>query len=365
MILIRISDNRLFIISDLWVIIPIILTIDLILIKIILKIAKAQSNQKLTKEEISKLKIFSLATNNIPNLIALIILRGGEKNERILTKIIDEQIEIHVSNCLVKKGLRYLNNSQLRNYIIRKFRHKAKRGIIYITKSALCYLVTTRNTEITNSFIYDLARFSLQLEVPDTRLFLKKTISLILLFGIPVPGAFITLVFKNSIVYISGFLSFVSFILGTLSCRSLYEESFLLLDSELITSSLKSIKPREENKIDIVSVDLVPSVPDRIDKIKMSSNVYDFDLKYEDTVNLKDVTCLDAKFSDQLEIIPPLKSEFEESSTPLKRNYLRRRAKMVNFLDKFKDPEEVPESEKWESRSKKFQEAVRIILDEL
>jgi len=68
------------------------------------------------------------------------------------------------------------------------------------------------------------------------------------------------------------------------------------------------------------------------------------DLRYEDTVNMQDVTGLDRQeFTDKLDL-----GQTEPSICK------PRQGKEVNFLDKFGDSGQIIESEKWETCDEEF-----------
>jgi hypothetical protein len=377
MLFFKVSENRIFMVSEYWIIIPVVLTIDFIILKKI----KKRYDRKVELDKLKKLKIFHLAAGDIPNLIALSYIRGGQ----ICTELINQEIEVRVSNCLVRKGLQYLNNSKLRDYIIRHFKKKAKNGIIFITKSALCYLIQTERTAITSSIIFQLANVSIG--VSDTRVLLLKIISAVVGVGIPLPMGIVACLYAGPTRFVTGMITIVSLMIGAVVHSYIDED---LLDGELITSSFKLIKPREPNQIEVVSVNLVPeridkvkfpsecSLPEQLvlnpkcakDMVRMPDNVHDVVLNYKDVVNLQDVTNLDAKFTDQQEIIAPFKADVEEfllEPRPVEKIPPRKRGKMVNFLDKFKDPQDIPTSEQWDSgvnNFKTFKENIQLLIDD-
>ena len=124
MLIIVISENRTWFINEYWIIIPVVAGVQYYLYR-----RKRKKQQKEQQLQLANAKIFHLAMDN---LHALAQLRGGE--------LIEQQI------CEVGKGVRFVNSDRIRIYIggvLNGIKGVVKRkGIIYITESAFCALVS-------------------------------------------------------------------------------------------------------------------------------------------------------------------------------------------------------------------------------
>jgi hypothetical protein len=154
MLYIKVSANRVFFVNEYWILIPLIIAIDIaIIVKV--KVKKNRAKKKLELEQFKRKcnqwKIFHTATGN---RIAALQVRVGKN---VLIDLVEDYIEVVHPNCLVGKGLRYVNNERLRKIANSLFRSKAKNGVIFITKTALCHLVE----------IYGLDLPALPIPVPD------------------------------------------------------------------------------------------------------------------------------------------------------------------------------------------------------
>jgi hypothetical protein len=74
-----------------------------------------------------------------------------------LVDLVEDYIEVVHPNCLLGKGIRYVNNERLCKIANSPFKSKAKDGVIFITKMALCHLVE----------IYGLHLPALPIPIPD------------------------------------------------------------------------------------------------------------------------------------------------------------------------------------------------------
>ena len=70
---INVSSNRLFIVDEYWILIPLMLYIDY---RIIIKINKARARKKEIENKYKELKIFAIATGSMMGVLAI---RGGEE----------------------------------------------------------------------------------------------------------------------------------------------------------------------------------------------------------------------------------------------------------------------------------------------
>jgi len=63
----------------------------------------------------------------------------------------------HFENCVIDKGLQYIENKALRQAVLNMFKnipnHNTKNNIIFITKSALCYLIRSKTLNMFDPII--------------------------------------------------------------------------------------------------------------------------------------------------------------------------------------------------------------------
>jgi hypothetical protein len=79
------------------------------------------------------------------NLLTVLKIRAGAD---ILSVIVNNYIEINYPNYVVGKGMRYINNDRLRQIVNSLFKAKAKNGVIFIRKTALCHLAQTYGLDL-------------------------------------------------------------------------------------------------------------------------------------------------------------------------------------------------------------------------
>lgn len=384
MLFIRVSPNRVFIFSEYWILVPLMLAIDIAIIvqvkKSRAKKANNENKKELYSQKCKQCKIFHLAMNN---LLAALEIRGGEDFVKVLGNTAENYIEVAYPNCIVGKGLRYVNNHRLRQLVYSLFKSKAKNGVIFITKTALCHLVE----------IYGLDLPALPIPVPDFigvsswYTFVRKAISIMVL-GIPLP---MILLAQGPVAIIS---SVIATTFGVVSVYYTKDSGFTFIPTDLISASVDSIRRRIPDLPDVVSVDvdLEPSsrskitmpvlakenspyeclLPDQMisnprctlrpTEVASVSSTASVAFEYDDVVNMKDVTKLSKlEFSDKYELFSGQKSEPKSRLRGMSR--LRKQGKTVNFLDKFGDPKFVPDAEKWDASIPK--DAPKIPTEEL
>jgi hypothetical protein len=141
------------------------------------------------------------------------------------------------------------------------------------------------------------------------------------------------------------------------------------------------IKPRIPDITDVVSVNLKPrdkvmeepKKPEcwladqvlanpncRIKPTQIPDAIIQSGLNYEDVVNMQDVTGLkDVKFSDVTEVGKKVASIPSPKPSP-------RPGKMVNFLDKFRDPSNIDESTSWDLDANNFEKkpVIDVIVED-
>lgn len=354
MIYIQISPKRLFIINEYWFLIPTMLVIDyLIIIKIkkyrdkkIIKTKKKYQNQS------KQLKIYHLAMNN---LVDVLRIRGGQ-----------QLIDVIYPDCQVGEGFRYINNERIRKLVYSLYKFKQRNGVIYITQTALYYLIK-RYGLMLPAFPIPIEDF---IGLTSGYQFIRKTVVTMLL-GTSVP---LVILAANAISLIPGLLIGIAGI-----SLSFYNRDFNLVSTSLIIGSFESIKQRIPDIPEVVSVNIAIK---STNKVAMSHNQYEcllpeqkfinpkcivttarigeisdnIKLNYDDVVNMQVVTGLDTiEFTDRYQV---------PSLTKTVQTKPRLRGTSVNFLDKFSDPQNLLESQTWEIDTNSFKEIGKKNPDE-
>ena len=353
MIIIKVSPNRIFIVSEYWILIPLILSIE---IAIVLKIRKNRAQQDLESEKLEKnfirWKIFNLALGNI-------FVRGGHEKVKIIA---DGFVEVPHENCLVPKGVQFLDNDWLRKLLLVNHSDKIRNGILYITRTALCQFASEVGLGILDNQVFKVSSW---LTVG------KKTFATILT-SLPIPLLGICGVTTIPVV-----LSIVTFLSGTSFMFFLRESGFLLIKTKAIAGPISHIAQRIQDRTDIVVIDLEPSndkitmkessvpyecsLPDQMlgnpkcvreteIGIKSGDVLVDIPIDYDEVVNMEDITGLsgEIKFADQFETVPiekpgPIKSQHTRS------NPSKSTKRIASLLEKFGDPEHIPDTETWDT----------------
>jgi hypothetical protein len=373
---IKVSPNRVFFLDEYWILIPLMLAID---IAIIVKVKKNRAKKKLKlkqlKEKCGILKIFHIATGNI---LAALQIRAGENG---FPDLVEGYIEILHPTCIVGKGVRFIDSERLRKIVHALHKSKAKNGVIFITKSALCYLVE----------MYGLNLPAFPVPIPDFIGFLgwyqlaRKIISVGCL-GIPLPMVILAQG-PTSIIW-----SLVAWGFGIVLAALIKDPGFVIVPTTLIYTSvtpIELIQRRIPDRPDLVSLDLEFVSPSKITMPEFSRKYEcllpeqkllnpgcslrpseisgiaenaDISVPYRDVVNLQDVTKMNyLEFSDQFEV-----STSRESTKPTTNFKLRgtkrfkEQSKTVNFLKKFGDPEFISDAEQWDITTSTPKDAIRI-----
>jgi len=350
--------------------IPLMIAID---ITIIVRVKKNRAKKKLKSEELKEKckqwKIFHVATGNLTSALQI---RAGEN---VLVNLAEDYLEVLHPNCQVGKGIRYVNSERLRKIAYSLFRKKAKNGVIYITKTALCHLVE----------IYGLDLPALPFPVPDfigvsSWYQLARKVLSVGCLGIPLP----MLILAQGTASIIISLAAGSF--GIVVMAFIKDPGFTVIPTSVIFTSVASIRRRIPDRTDLVSIDLEPlsrskitvpefpmgyecSLPDQmmfnpkctlrpieIGDIAADGDVY-LPFNYDEVVNMRDVTKLPtAKFSDKFDL--PTNSEptthFSLRGTKNSRNQTQ------NFLKKYGDPKFVSNEEQWDVTDSIIQDKIRI-----
>nr|YP_009029039.1 hypothetical protein [Cylindrotheca closterium]AGH28578.1 hypothetical protein [Cylindrotheca closterium] len=157
----------------------------------------------------------------------------------------------------------------------------------------------------------------------------------------------------------------------------LRESSFLLIKTQVIAGPISHIVQRIQDRKDVVVINLQPSndkvsmrkssvpyecsLPDqRIGNpicvreaeinIKSRDVVVDMLIDYDEVVNMEDVTGLsgEIKFSDQFETLT-IENPGPKNSQHSRINPNKSRKRITNLLEKFGDPDHIPDSETWDT----------------
>jgi len=343
------SSNRIFFLNEYWIFIPsAVLANYLIIRKIRLNRARMKELKRLIDQierEKKVRKILLLTIGLSVSGYTHLLTRGGSTD--FLNLIDTDYIK---STCNIEEGLRYLDDMRLRKIITDLYRHKGKGKIIYVTATALCHIANR----------YGQTFLALPFAVGDfgfTSLYqtLRKGFVTILLGSV-------------GPLYFNG--SPVSLIFALIFGGSGLRLAFTNLD--FIPTSPVDVTKRLERRIPALSEVVVVNNRDKIimrDSVKENhecwlpdqrllnpkcsvkpteiSDAIDSvlpDLRYEDTVNMQDVTGLDqVEFTDKFDL-----GQTEPSICK------PRQGKQVNFLDKFGDSGQISESEGWDTCDNEF-----------
>ncbi len=325
------SQNRTFFINEWWLLIPTTLLIDYVIIRKMrsrkrkieaLKKLKAQIEHE---KKLRRILFFSLGLTECTYFLP----RGGA-----------DFINTDYIECGIDLGLRYLDDDRLRKIIHDLYRHKRKGKMIYITATAVCHLVN-RYGRTFLALPFAVGDFGLTSLYQTSRKFLVC----FLLGWIPP-------------LWVAGRLSWAVILLSA-GVRLAYTDLDSIPTSPVyITGPV--VKPRMPGSADVVVVNnrdkviMSSPVPENKEcwlpdqtlfnsncKSTEISNAIDLvspNLKYNDVVNMQDVTGLDrVDFSDVLDL-----GQAEPSDSKLNRG------KEVNFLDKFGDSGPINEEDMWD-----------------
>ena len=357
MLLIRISSKRMFIVSEYWILIPLILSIE---IAIVVKIRKNRAQKHLESEKLKKdfrrWKIFNIALGNI---FSSIFVRGEHEEVKIIA---DGVVEVPHENCIVPKGVQFLDNEWLRNLLLVQHSDKIRNGILYITRTALCHFASEVGLGILDTQAFNVTSWLTSGK--------KAFATIIASLPIPLLGIW-------GVTTIPVVLSIGTFLSGISSMFFLRESGLLLIQTKAIAGPISHIAQRIQDRTDIVVIDLEPtndkiimkefsvpyecSLPDQIlgnptcahqTKIGIKSGdvIIDIPIDYDEIVNMEDITGLsgEIKFADQFETVPienpgPIKSQHTRS------NPRKSTKRTSSLLEKFGDPDYIPDSETWDT----------------
>ena len=340
MIIIRVSSNRILFVNNLWFAVPIVVLIDIILVILIrqhihkekMKIEREQLEIKHQKNlnNLKKKRIFRFA---VKHMLKMLILRGADGLVANIVRDVTDYVEVINDECELPEGINYIDDYRLRMIIkfFYKFKRREDNKIIFVTKSALCYLARQ----------YSLNLWFVVFPIPDIFrvtdwFFFGQTIALVAGIGLQIPvycilaaSPYFSPWFLYMVKFISGILLAVSGTTGYSMFSSRYHIKFKInstpIDSQIASSD---IRPRFPHS-DVVSLCIESSPNNKIrmksqfeqnsecslfhlgwNKQKCSLRVDDIPaitsspyVDYDDVVNLEDVTRLQLlPFNDQLEV---------------------------------------------------------------
>jgi len=353
MLLIRISSKRVWVISEYYILIPLMLAIEIAIAR---KLKKNWSQNNDKSKQFTKRKIFYFAIGR---------LRGGNEITQLLE---DYYLDVKHLDCILKPGIQYVNNARLRKIVNYLFHDKVKNGVIFITRTALCHIASEYG-------LYQLdwpIPIHSPVAVTSRILLLQKAI----VSGFIVSPAAITMLLGTTNVGL--ITSAISFLVGLTTLALTKDGGLAVIATQAYRGPISSLQPRINNQVEVVSIDVPPndytklapsyecSLPDQrignptcarhnliIDIVNNDGSVdviLDKIIDYDQVVNMEDVTGLhgDIKFADQFEMVPlekpgPIKSQ--HSRPNLRKNSKR----TANLLDKYGDLENVPDTQTWDT----------------
>ena len=130
-------------------------------------------------------------------------------------------MQVRHENCIVPKGIQFLDNECLRKLLLVHHSDKIKNGILYITRTALCYFASEVGLGILDTQVFKVS----------SRLTIEKKTFATILASLPIP-----LLGIWGITTIPVVLSIVTFLSGTNSIYFFYANlaSYLLRQKLLL-----------------------------------------------------------------------------------------------------------------------------------
>lgn len=296
------SENRIFFISEYWILVPTGILINYLALR------KFRSDRK-KRQELNKLKKTFEHKKKIRRILGLafdvngfsdILMRGGA-----------DFINVDYIDCGIEEGLRFLDSERLRKIIHNLYRQKQKGKIIYITATAVCHLANQYGQTFLD-LPFAIGDFGLTNVYQAAR----KTLVTILLGSV-----------GPLYVLGGGPLSYIfAAVLGMTGLRLAFTNVDLIATSPIFEmDSVKNLKPRMPEVPDVVVVNsrnkIIPInreqekiqcwLPDQAffnpdcqvkvkpTKLPQAIDLVAHDLNYNDVVNMRDVTGLtQVEFSD-------------------------------------------------------------------
>lgn len=292
------------------------------------------------EERIRRITLIGLGLSlGLNGYLPFLTSRGGALDFIDVNYILEE--------CNIEEGVRYLNHNRLRKIIHSLYRHKRKGKLIFLTATALCHLANE----------YGLTFFDLPFAIGDFGLTsvyqtFRKALASILVGAVPI------------LMYAGGPLAYtLAMILGASGLRLAFTNlDFIpttLIDKMVSATDLKPRIPGQPevivfNNKDRITMKPVQKNPEcwlpeqrvlnpkcnvKLTEIPDGSDLISPNVRYDETVNMHDVTGLDRRhqFSDKSDL-----GQIQSSVSNL------RKGKEVNFLEKFPDPGVTDISESWD-----------------
>lgn len=341
------SSNRIFFLNEYVILIPSAILANYVIIRKIrsdrekLKLLKILKDQIEHEKKIRRILLLSLTLSLGFTGYTYLLPRGGA-----------DFIDVDYIQCDLERGVRYLDDNRLRKIIHDLFRSKRKGKIIYITATAVCHLAN----------LYGRTFLALPFAVGDfglTNVYQtsRKVFATVLLGGV---GPLLTIGGTTALT--------CAVLLATFGLRIAFRNLDVILTSSVdIKDSVKGVEPRIPDMFDVVVVNnrdkIIMSNPVKEnqecwlpDQAFLNSNCKtkptEFsnainsnlpDLQYDELVNMQDVTGLDrVEFSDTLDLGQTKGISTNPTLNP-------RKAKTVNFLDKFGDSTTIDKSDTWDT----------------
>ena len=348
------SPNRIFFLNEYWIFIPLAIFFNYYIITCQIRLSKNNEQLKRANEQLEQLEkkkrllkilAVSLGLNVYGYGYIFLLLRGGSDFIKII-----EMVDTDYIKCDIAHGLTFLDSQRLKKIIIDLYGHKRKGRILYITATAACHLANlygqmflavpfaVRDFGLTN--VYQTFRkgfVTLLLGGVGPMVIIGNPISL--MFALALGASGLRLAFTNLDFIPTSPLDITKGITPRIPETTEVvivnnrdkivmtepvqeKQECWLPDQHLLNPNCK-VKPTE--------------IPDAIDSALPN-------LKYEEIVNMQDVTGLDrVEFTDKFDLGQPKPS----SCNPPK-------GKEVNFLDKFGDSEPIGNSEQWDTCDNDF-----------
>jgi hypothetical protein len=158
MLIIKVSSNRLLMVDEYWILIPLVGSVYHFILHPRLKkyferkaIEEQQAIASLEQEEelIRKWRL-EIRKAQLRLYLNSLSCRGGDDSKDSKPVAVEQYqqleqvlglIDVAYPKCEVPRGLSYINSPRVRKFIINQYNYKQKRGVILITKTALCHLI--------------------------------------------------------------------------------------------------------------------------------------------------------------------------------------------------------------------------------
>lgn len=160
MIVLRLNSTRILFIHEYWVLVPIGIGVNVLFLrKHLVRRSKVKDLKKLRKfleQQERILRIFFLAVSYsagyyFPKEYIFLLYQASALRhyQNYLTNLIeksfrggeDRLIDVDYINCGIKYGLQFIDNDRIRKIVFSLYKNKRRGKVIYITATALCYIV--------------------------------------------------------------------------------------------------------------------------------------------------------------------------------------------------------------------------------